>query len=191
MLVLVLGLAVFFAAHLFTMWRAPRAALMARWGGGPYRIGYSLVSALGLFLIIWGFGRYRAAGMIPLWDPPLWTRHLALVLMIPAMILLVATYAPGEIKRRARHPMLAAITIWAFAHLIANGDLGSLVLFGLFLGWAVVARIAAERRVDAPTPVAPGGRTGDTVAVGAGLAAYVLFATYLHPALIGVPVVPG
>lgn len=188
--ILVLGIAVFFAAHAFTMWRTPRAALLARWGEGPYKLAYSAVSALGLFLIVWGFGRYRAMGLIPVWDPPTWTRHLALLLMIPAVILLVATYAPGAIKRRAKHPMLAAIKIWAVAHLLANGDLGSIVLFGSFLIWAVVARIAVKRRADQPPPIAPGWRTNDWIAVAAGLAAYGLFAAYLHPLLIGVSVAP-
>lgn len=191
MTLLIIGLAIFFAAHVFTMYRGPRAVAVARLGEGGYKTLYSLASLIGLVLIVWGFGRYRAEGYIPLWDPPLWGRHLALALMWPVFVLLVAAYAPGAIKRKVRHPMLAAVKIWAFAHLLANGDLGSLLLFGSFLVWAVVDRIAVKRRPGSDAAVPVGSPRNDVMAVVAGTIVYVAFLFWLHPLLIGVPVLPA
>ncbi len=137
-----------------------------------------------------GYKAYRAAGYIDVWTPPTGMRHLTILLMWPAMICLVAAYVPGEIKRRLKHPMLVAVKIWALAHLLSNGDLGSIILFGSFLGWAVYDRISVKRRVDANGPaVTPGGRRNDVVAVVAGTILWVLFMFVLHPLLIGVPVI--
>ncbi|MBB4015853.1 putative membrane protein [Chelatococcus caeni] len=191
MTLLIIGLAIFFAAHVFTMYRGPRAAAVARLGEGGYKALYSLASLIGLVLIVWGFGRYRAEGYIPLWEPPLWGRHLALALMWPVFVLLVAAYAPGAIKRKVRHPMLAAVKIWALAHLLANGDLGSLLLFGSFLAWAVADRIAVKRRPGSDAAVPAGSLRNDVVAVVAGTIVYVAFLFWLHPLLIGVPVLPA
>jgi uncharacterized membrane protein len=191
MALLIIGLAVFFAAHVFTMFRGPRAAAVARLGEAGYKALYSVVSLVGLVLIVWGFGRYRAEGYVPLWDPPLWGRHLALALMWPVFVLLVAAYLPGAIKRKIRHPMFAAVKIWAFAHLLANGDLGSLLLFGSFLTWAVVGRIAARRRPGADETVPAGSLRNDVVALLAGTIIYVAFLFWLHPLLIGIPVLPA
>ncbi|MFE1598655.1 NnrU family protein [Methylobacterium sp. ID0610] len=195
MLVLVLGLVLFLGTHAFTMLRGPRERLIARIGEGPYKIGYSLLAAAGLVVIGLGYGQYRANGMIELWSPPLWTRHLALLLTLLAFICLAAAYLPGRIKGRLKHPMLAGVKIWASAHLLANGDLGSILLFGGFLAWAVAARISAKRR-DVAKPhsgpaAAPAGWRNDALAVGVGVAAWLVFARVLHPWLIGVPVWPG
>jgi uncharacterized membrane protein len=146
MAILILGLIVFIGAHAFTMARAARARAIARLGEGPYKGLYSLVSLLGLILIVWGYGSYRAGGYVQVWDPPVWTRHLALPLVWLAFVAMVAAYIPGRIRRALKHPMLAGLKIWALAHLLANGDLGSIILFGALLAWAVVARIAAKRR---------------------------------------------
>jgi uncharacterized membrane protein len=190
MTILIIGLIVFFASHAFTMARGNRAMMIERLGEGPYKGLYSLASAIGLVLIIWGFGRYRAAGYIPVWDPPRWTRDVALVLMIPAAVLFVATYLPGEIKRRAKHPMLAALKIWALAHLLANGDLGSMLIFAAFLVYGVVDRIAVKRRGQT-VAIAPGWSRNDTIAVIVGLAVYAAIVLYLHDLIIGVGVLPG
>ena len=196
MLILVLGLVIFLGTHAFTMARERRAALVARLGEVPYKLLYSGLSLLGLILIGNGFGQYRAAGMIDLWYPPVWTRHLALTLNILAFICLVAAYVPGRIKRALKHPMLAAVKIWALAHLIANGDLGSILLFGSILAWAVMARISAKRRRDevrdhAGPAVEPAGLRNDVIAVVAGIAVWFAFARWLHPWWIGVSVWPG
>jgi len=192
---LVLGLIVFLGTHAFSMFRTPRAELIARFGEGPFKGIYSLLSLVGIVLICVGFSRYRAAGYIPVWDPPVWTRHLALLLVLVAFVFLAAAYLPGRIKRRLKHPMIAAVKIWAIAHLLANGDLGSILLFGSLLAWAVLARISANRRDEAAqhgAPVASRHETrNDVLAVAVGTIAYGIFVTWLHPLLIGVPVLPG
>ncbi len=189
MIVMLLGLAIFFAAHCFTMARARRAEAIARLGEGGYKGLYTLVSLAGLVLIVWGYGLYRSGGYIPVWNPPAFTRHIALLLMWPAMILLVAANAPGEIKRRVKNPMLLAFKIWAFAHLLANGDLGSIILFGAFLAYGVVDLIAVKKRAEAVAVTASSGwGRGDLIAIVGGTVFYAVFAFALHPVLIGVPV---
>ena len=190
--VLILGLILFLGMHAFSMARRSRAALIARVGEGAYKGLYSLVSVAGIVLVVIGFGQYRQGGYIQVWDPPVWTRHLALVLVWLAFICLAATYLPGRIKARLKHPMLAGVKLWALAHLLANGDLGSMLLFGSFLIWAVLARISAKQRDEGPPHVAP--RTGfrnDALAVLIGTVAYVVFLLWLHPSLIGVAVLGG
>ncbi len=196
MAVLILGLALFLGTHLFTTVRGTRAALVGRIGEGPYKGLYSLLSLAGIALIAVGFGRYRADGWIDVWYPPVWTRHLALLLVWPAFVCVVAAYIPGRIKRALKHPMLAGVKIWALAHLLANGDLGSILLFGSVLAWAVIARISAKRRRDevrdhAGPAVEPAGWRNDALALAVGTAAWFVFARWLHPILIGVPVWPG
>jgi uncharacterized membrane protein len=195
MALLVLGLVLFLGTHLFTTARVPRARLIKRFGEGPYKGVYSVLSLAGIVLIAIGFGRYRAAGYIPVWDPPLWTRHLALLLVWFAFICLPAAYLPGRIKATLGHPMIASVKIWAFAHLLANGDLGSIVLFGSFLVWAVVARISVKRRDEVVphggTAGPPRGFRNDAIAIAIGTVAYLLFVIWLHPLLIGVAVLPG
>ena len=190
MLLMVLGLAVLLAAHSFTTFRAERASVIGRVGEISYKIGFSLVSLVGIVLIVQGFGAYRASGYIPLWDPPVALRHVALLLMLPSFILLAAAYAPsGLIKGAAKHPMLAGVKIWAFAHLLANGDLGSVVLFGSFLAWAVYDRIAVKRRADAVLPKPSGWTHGDWIACAVGAVAWAAFVGGLHRLLIGVGVI--
>lgn len=118
------------------------------------------------------------------------TRHLTLALMVPVFVLLVAAYLPtGHIRKRTRHPMILAVKLWAFAHLLANGDLASVLLFGGFLAWGVIDRISLKRRGDAGgAAVASVAALSDAVALIAGLAIYVAFVLWLHPLLIGVPV---
>jgi uncharacterized membrane protein len=148
---------------------------------------YSLVSAAGLVLIVWGFGRYRADGYIQFWDPPQWLHPVALVLLWISFVALAAAYAPaGKIKGLLRHPMLVSVKAWALAHLLVNGDLGSLILFGAFLAWAVYDRIAVKRRGDAGAPPS-GFASGDAIALAVGSAAYIAM-FWLHPWLIGVPI---
>lgn len=193
LLPLLAGLAIFFAAHLLTTRRAQRAAMIAQYGAGTYRGLYSLVSAIGLVLIVWGFGYYRAQGYIPLWEPPRFFSHITLLLMWPAMILLAAAYSPpGHIRAKAKHPMLAAIKLWAFGHLLANGDLGSLLLFGSFLAYGVYDRIAMKKReaAEGARTLAPNA-TGDIIAVMAGTLVWLAIMFWLHPLLFGVAVLPG
>ena len=188
LLIMILGLALFIGVHVLVSLRDQRARLIAQWGEGPYKIGFSLLSALGLALIVYGFGLYRQAGYIDVWSPPAWTRHIAVALMLPAVICLVAAYVRGNIKRTLKHPMLVAIKLWALAHLITNGDLGSIILFGSFLGWAVYDRISLKHRTDPGAPPFPtGGWRNDAIAVVVGIVVYLALGFTFHPIVIGVP----
>ena len=160
MLLLILGLVLFLGTHAFSMLRARRASVVGQIGENRYKLGYTALSLLGLILIGVGFHDYRLQGMIPVWDPPVWTRHLALLLTALAFIALASAYLPGHIRARAKHPMLLAVKIWATAHLLANGDLGSILLFGSFLAWAVMARISAKRRALPAGAAQHGARAG-------------------------------
>jgi len=187
--VMVLGLALFLGAHLLPTQRKLRARAVMSLGEGGYKIGYALVSLAGLALIAWGFGHYRATGWIDVWHPPKALKHITVALMLPAVILVVAAYIRGHIYTAVRHPMLAGVKLWAAAHLLANGDLGSIILFGSFLGWAVFDRISIKRRTDAGAPAIPvGGWGNDLIAVAVGIVAYLALAFAFHPVVIGVPV---
>jgi len=189
LLVMILGLALFLGIHVLTSLRELRAGIVNAIGEGTYKSGYSLVSFAGLALIIWGFGHYRATGWIDVWTPPTAFKHIAVALMLPAVILVVAAYIRGRIYTTLKHPMLAGVKLWAFAHLLANGDLGSIILFGSFLGWAVYDRISLKRRADAGGPPIPvGGSTNDLIAIAVGVIVYLALAFAFHPVVIGVPV---
>jgi len=189
LLVMILGLLLFFAAHIFTTKRDARAQAIVRLGEGTYKILYALVSLAGLALIIWGLAHYRATGWIDVWYPPKAMKHITIALMLPAVILVVASYLRGRIYATLKHPMLAGIKLWAVAHLLANGDLGSIILFGSFLGWAVYDRISLKHRTDGGGPPIPvGGITNDLIAVVVGIVAYLALAFAFHPVVIGVPV---
>jgi uncharacterized membrane protein len=190
--VMILGLAVFIGTHLFTTRRKARAELIARIGEGPYKGLYSLLSLIGLVLIVYGYADYRATGWIDIWFPPPWTRHLAVALVLPAIICIVAAYIRGNIGRILKHPMLVGVKLWALAHLIANGDLGSIILFGSVLAWAVFDRISLKYRTDpgAP-PIKAGGWSRDVVAIVVGTLVYVGLGLWFHPYVIGVPAFSG
>jgi uncharacterized membrane protein len=189
LLVMILGLVLFLGVHTLTTQREVRARVIAAAGEGGYKIGYSLASVAGLALIIWGFAHYRATGWIEVWYPPTAFKHIAAALMLPAVILVVASYIRGRIYATLKHPMLAGVKLWAAAHLIANGDLGSIILFGAFLGWAVFDRISLKRRSDAGAPPIPvGGPANDLIAIAVGVVAYLALAFAFHPVVIGVPV---
>jgi uncharacterized membrane protein len=184
----ILGLVIFLGAHVFVTMRDERAKLVARLGEWPYRGLFSLVSIVGIVLIAYGFADYRAAGMIAVWNPPAWTRHIVVILMWPASIMVAAAYIPGNIKRTLKHPMLAGVKTWAFAHLCANGDLGGIVLFGSVLAWAVYDRITLKHRSDPGAPPIPvGGGKNDMIAVVVGTIIYLALGFVFHPVVVGVP----
>jgi uncharacterized membrane protein len=185
---LVLGLVIFLGVHsvriLADDWRT---RTRARIGALPWKGLYSLLSVIGFGLIVWGFGQVRQQP-VQLWSPPVGMRHVASLLTLISFVLLVAAYVPGNgIKARVHHPMVLGVMVWAVAHLLSNGNIGHIVLFGSFLLWALVDFFAARRR-DAATGTAypPGtaGATGITVAVGVG--AWIAFALWLHGLLMGV-----
>ena len=190
--VMILGLVLFLGVHTLTTQRELRARVIASTGEAGYKIGYALLSLLGLVLIVWGFADYRATGWIDVWHPPTWTKHITVALMLPAVILVVASYIRGRIYTVLKHPMLAGVKLWAAAHLIANGDLGSIILFGSLLGWAVFDRISLKHRADTGAPPIPvGGLGNDLIAVAVGIVAYLALAFAFHPVVIGVPVIGG
>ena len=190
LLVMILGLVLFLGVHVLTTRRDLRARLIAASGEGGYKGGYSLVALLGLALIVWGFADYRATGWVDVWFPPTALKHITVALMLPAVILVTASYIRGRIYLTLKHPMLAGVKLWAAAHLLANGDLGSIILFGSFLAWAVFDRISLKGRSDPGGPPIPVGGVGnDLIAAAVGAVAYLALAFVFHPVVIGVPVV--
>lgn len=188
MLLLILGLILFLGMHSARLFAADkRASFIAAKGPLAWKGIYALVSIIGFVLIIYGYGQAR---MSPtwLWISPVWTRHLAALLTIPAFILIVATYIPGScIKARVGHPMLLGVKFWALAHLIANGSLADLLLFGGFLAWATALFVVSRKRDRAAgVSYGKGKPVMDAVVVVVGLVAWAAFAFYLHGALIGV-----
>jgi uncharacterized membrane protein len=187
--VMILGLILFLGVHTLPAQRELRARAIASLGEGGYKIGYAVVSLFGLVLIVWGFAHYRSTEWIDVWYPPKALKHLTVALMLPAVILVVAAFIRGRIYTTLKHPMLAGVKLWAAAHLLANGDLGAIILFGSFLGWAVFDRISLKRRIDPGAPPIPvGGWGNDLIAVAVGVVAYLALAFAFHPVVIGVPV---
>ena len=189
MLILVLGIVVFLGVHSLTAFRETRTGLIERFGAGPFKGIYSLAALAGFALIVWGFSRYRAEGLIIMWTPPTWTRHLTIALMWFAFVALACINpAPGRIRGWLRHPMLVAVKVWALANLLANGDAGVMLLFGSFLAWAVFDRIAVKKRGDMGARRIASFTRADAIALGAGTLAYVAVMV-LHPVLFGVAVI--
>ncbi len=187
MIVLIIGLILFFTVHSISIISLEgRDKLIARLGEGAYKGLYSLCAAIGLGLIIWGYGLARSEAIV-VWVPPMWLRHVSLLLLLPIFVFLIATYLPGKIKAILKHPMLVATKLWALAHLLANGMLADVLLFGSFLVWAIVDRISVKRRPQRATPTLPAGKLNDVIAVVGGLGLYVAFALWFHVWLIGVP----
>jgi uncharacterized membrane protein len=186
--ILILGIVVFLGAHTFTTFREARAGLVARIGQNAYRGLFSVVSLIGFALIAWGFHRYRADGWVQVWYPPAGMRHLTMLLMWLAFVAFASGLAgPGRIRGWVRHPMVTALKTWALAHLLVNGDLGGMILFGAFLAWGVFDRIALKRRGDAGAPRLAAFTRGDAIALIGGTIAYAAM-ILLHPILIGVPI---
>lgn len=188
MIYLVLGLVLFLGVHSSRMLAGGwRERLVQRLGAAPWKGLYSVLSLVGLALLIWGYGQARQTP-VQIWNPPVGMRHLAALLTLLAFVLLAAAYVPGnQIKARLHHPMVLGVKTWALAHLLANGTLSGLLLFGSFLAWAVALFVVSRRRDRAAGVVyAPGSadRTVLTVAVGA--LAWAAFAMWLHGLLIGI-----
>lgn len=191
MVYLIVGLVIFLGVH-STAFVAPR--FRERWverlGERRWKGLYSIVAVVGLVLLIYGYGAARWEPVL-LYAPPFWTRHVTALLMLPVFPLLIATYLPGRIQATVKHPMLAAVKFWALAHLLSNGMLADVLLFGGFLAWAVADRISFRHRPQKKIPqVGRGSWKNDVIAVVGGLVIYVVFAVWLHIRLIGVPVVP-
>ena len=193
MTVLLLGLVVFLGVHSVSI-AAPgwRSAQVARFGDRGWKGLYSVVAGIGLALLIVGYGMARREPVV-LYTPPPALRHLALVVMLPVFPLLFAAYLPGRLSRLAKHPMLLATKLWASAHLLANGNLGDVLLFGAFLAWAVADRISVKRRRPDEAhavPGAPPGPMNDAIAVAGGLAVYAVTVLWAHRWAFGVSPLP-
>ena len=193
MWMLIVGLALFFAVHLVPTVPELRARLVGVTGVRAYSGLFALASAIGLVLIVLGYGTMQGlgSGNPQLWLPPSWARHLTMLLMLPALILLVAAYIPSRIRTAARHPMLAAVALWSFSHLLVNGDLASVLLFGSFLVYAGYDIISANQRAAVgPLGKAQGGLVQDIVAIAVGIALYAFLLFWGHRLLTGLPLVP-
>jgi uncharacterized membrane protein len=186
MMYLVLGLILFLGIHSVSIvapaWRDARSAAL---GEGAWKGLYTLVSIAGFALLIYGYGLARQQPVV-LYTPPAAMRHVAMLLMLPVFPLLFAAYLPGRLKRAAKHPMLLAVKFWALAHLLANGTLADVLLFGGFLVWAVADRISMKHRTQRPLPGAPPSAMNDAIAVVGGVVVYLLFVFWAHAWLIGV-----
>lgn len=189
MLVMVIGLMVFFAIHTIPTNADLKNGLVARFGNGGYQAFFGVLSLVGLALIVLGFHKLQLhPGKNPiLWDPPTFMRHIALPLMLVASVALVAGFIPSHIQAALKFPFLVAVKAWALGHLLANGDLASLVLFGSFLAYGVYARIAYKRNGRrAPFYKGSGPWMNDAIVVVLGVALYLAILFHLHALIIGV-----
>ena len=189
MLVFVAGLVLFLGIHSVSI-VAPgwRSGMVARLGALPWKGVYSVAAGIGLALLIVGYGIARRSPVV-LYTPPAALRHVALLVMLPVFPLLFAAYLPGRIKSAAKHPMLLAVKFWAAAHLLANGTLVDVLLFGGFLAWAVADRISVKRRTPAEAhavPAAPPRPANAAIAIVGGLIVYAIFLLWGHRWMIGV-----
>jgi uncharacterized membrane protein len=190
MLKLVTGLVIFFGIHSVAIYApAWRDRVVARLGTGAWKGLYSVGSLVAFALIVGGYAAARLDPVV-LYEPPFWLRHVTMLLMLPVFPLLLAAYLPGRIKAAVKHPMLAATKTWALAHLLANGTLADVLLFGSFLAWAVLDRISVGKRPQPATRTAQPSVRNDIIAVVAGLVLYAVFVMWAHARLIGVPVLP-
>lgn len=184
--ILILGLVLFIGAHVLVTLRPQREAVIKRIGEPAYKTLFAVIATLGVLLIGWGYALYRETEWIDIWNPPHWARHVAVLLTWPAFICVTAAYIPGDIKRTLKHPMLVGVKLWAAGHLIANGDLGSIILFGSLLAWAVYDRITLKSRTDPGGPPIPsGGRRNDLIAIVVGTIFYLAVGLVFHPLVIG------
>ncbi|WP_249975873.1 NnrU family protein [Vreelandella olivaria] len=190
MAVMILGLLIFLGSHSVRIfaenWRQQQ---IAKLGQNTWKLAFSVVSVIGLAIAIYGFGQMRL-NPVYVWFPPIGLRHAVALLMLPAFIMLVAAYVPGNaIKAKLGHPMMLAVKVWALAHLLVNGRLGDIIFFAAFLVWAILAFKTAKKRDRLNPPIVVATSIPATVTtVVIGLGAYVLFAFYLHTLIIGVPV---
>lgn len=185
MALLILGLVLFLGIHSSSIVAEGFRDRMAAKSELGWKAFYGIVSIVGIVLIVKGYADARMNPTL-LYVPPVWMKHLAALLLLPVFILFFAPYFPGKIKAATKHPQLVAVKLWAVAHLLVNGTLADVILFGSFLIWAVVDRISFKRRVERPVPAAPARGLNDVLVVAAGLGVYVIFVLWLHEAWFGV-----
>mgnify|MGYP001080072576 CR=1 FL=1 len=190
MTLLIIGLILFLGIHSIRIVADPlRQSLVDRMGLLPFKAVYAVVSIVGLVLIVQGYGAARLDPVV-LYQPPAFLRHLTMLLMLIVFPALLAAYFPGRIQSTLKHPMLVAVKAWALSHLLVNGTLADVLLFGGFLAWAVADRISVKRRADSsPFVQMPATGVNDVIVVVGGLGLYLAFVFWLHRLLIGVPAV--
>lgn len=186
MTLLLIGLVLFLGIHSTSIFAEDFRNRMAQKSEAGWKIGYSVLSLVGIVLIVRGYADARLDPML-LYTTPVWMRHLAALLLLPVFILFFAPYLPGRIKTTTKHPQLIAVKLWAVSHLLVNGMLADVILFGAFLAWAVADRISLKRRTPRALPVEiPASGINDVILIILGLVTYVVFAMWLHTMLIGV-----
>ncbi|MGD9867816.1 MAG: NnrU family protein [Hyphomicrobiales bacterium] len=185
MAILAAGLLVFVGVHMLPTMPVTRARLVSRLGGNGYKLLFTAVSLAGFALMVFGYIR---APFVEVWSPPFWLRHLTIALMLPALVFLAAYQMGGRLAARLKHPFLAAVKTWATAHLLANGDLASILLFGALLAYTSYDRISVKRRGLPKAKQLPAWGWRDAAALGLGVAYFVAIVVFLHEWVIGVPV---
>jgi uncharacterized membrane protein len=188
MTILLIGLIVFLGTHSARIFAEPaRQKLIAKHGEKAWKGMYTLASLMGFGLVIWGYSLARQQPTV-LWNPPVATRHIAALLMLIAFILVASANGKNNWMRvKLHHPMLLGVKVWALSHLLANGNLADVLLFGGFLAWAVLCFISSKKRDRLLKVVYPAAQTAATVkAVVAGIVGWGIFAFWLHGWLIGV-----
>lgn len=187
MIIFLAGLVIFFGIHSISIINVNwRDRTVDKIGEVPWKGMYSFVATIGIALMIWGY-RSAQVNAIELYTPPTWFAYISFTLLLPVFPLLIAAYFPGKLKVKTRHPMLLATKLWAVAHLLANGSLINVLLFGSFLIWATVDRISLENRTPRSIPSAPPTSYNDIIAVVTGVGCYLVFVLWLHTWLIGIP----
>jgi uncharacterized membrane protein len=185
MLQLLIGLVLFFGIHSVAIVALPMRDKMAAKSDMGWKAMYAIASLIGIVLMVRGYAELRLTPTV-LYVPPIGLRHVAALLMLPAFAIFIAPYFPGRIKQALKHPQLIAVKIWALAHLLVNGNLADVLLFGSFLIWAVVDRVSMKKRVARPLPGAPESKANDVIVVVVGLLLYVAFVMWGHEAVIGI-----
>ena len=186
MLQLLIGIVLYFGMHSASIVALPIRDRMAAKSDNAWKAVYSIVSLIGIVLMVRGYADLRDTPTV-LYVTPGWLRHVAALLMLPAFAFFIAPYFPGRIKTALKHPQLVAVKTWAVAHLLVNGTLADVLLFGSFLVWAVADRVSLKRRPQRPLPGAPDSRANDIIVIVVGLLLYLAFAFWAHEALFGVP----
>jgi len=182
---LIVGLVLFLGIHSISIVALSLRNNLAAKSELGWKLFYSLVSLIGIILIVKGYAELRQTPTL-LYVTPIWLRHVAATLLLPVFVLFLAPYFPGRIKNVTKHPQLMAVMLWAVAHLLVNGTLADVVLFGSFLIWAVADRVSMMNRVSRPVPGAPAARLNDVIVVVFGLGLYLVTVFWLHEWLFGV-----
>lgn len=185
---LLIGLLIFFGIHSMSVIALPLRDRLAAKSALSWKVFYSIASVLGIVLIVMGYGELRAEPTI-LYTTPFWMRYVAAVLLLPFFVFFLASLLPGRIQARLKNPLLIAVKTWALAHLLVNGALADVLVFGSFLFWAVAVRLSMKNRAPRHYPRAPQSPANDAIVLIAGLALYVATVLWLHEWLFGVPVI--